>query len=139
MQTSRSTHGTPNSVRWLGLGLLALVAGLPGCTIARYYEGQPLRGDPWRIKQGESTRSEVLREFGPPTLIMHQTNGDAFVYEYERLNYSSFKLQDPITGINWFTYTRQFDNRDRLLVVIDFTGVVRDVAIDHQVDAMPSL
>jgi len=110
-----------------------------GCTIGRYYNGAPLRAEPSAIVQGQSTKSDVLRQFGPPTQIMHQTDGDAFVYLYEQYNYSSFRLQDPITRISWFTYSRSLDNRDRLLVMFDFTGVVRGVAIDHQVAAMPSL
>lgn len=114
-------------------------SALPGCTVARYYDGVPLRGDTSRIVQGTSTRTDVLREFGAPTQIMHQTNGDAFVYTYLRWNYSSLQLRDPITGTTWFTYTRQFENRDRLLVVFDFTGVVRDIAVDHHVQEMPVL
>ncbi|HVM95530.1 MAG TPA: hypothetical protein VMT89_04030 [Candidatus Acidoferrales bacterium] len=110
-----------------------------GCTIARYYEGTPLQGQVASLKEGQSTRSDVLREFGPPTQIMHQTNGEAFVYTYLRWNYSSLHLRDPITGINWFTYTREFENRDRLLVVFDFGGIVRNVAIDHRADEIPSL
>ena len=61
------------------------------------------------------------------------------MYMYEQYNYSSFHLQDPITGINWFTYSRSFESRDRLLVVFDFTGIVRNVAIDHRVAEMPAL
>jgi len=84
-------------------------------------------------------REDVLRLFGPPTQIIHRTDGDAFEYTYQQYNYSSLQLQDPITGINWFTYTREFDNRDRLLVLFDFTGVVRSVAVDHHVGEMPVL
>jgi outer membrane protein assembly factor BamE (lipoprotein component of BamABCDE complex) len=120
------------------LSLLPL-ALLSGCTVARYYNGVPLRGDTAKIVQGTSTRTDVLREFGAPTQIMHQTNGDAFVYTYLRWNYASFQLRDPITGTTWFTYTRQFENRDRLLVVFDFAGVVRDIAVDNHVHEMPTL
>lgn len=121
--------------------LILAVAGwaTAGCTIARTYNGTPLRGRVENIVAGRSTRADVLREFGPPTQIFHQTNGDAFVYTYERLNYSSFRLRDPITGTNWFTYTRRFENRDRLLVVFDFDGVVRDVAYDRHTDELPLL
>jgi hypothetical protein len=116
---------------------MALVAS--GCTVARYYKDAPLRGDPAGLIEGESTKSDVLRRFGPPQQITHQTDGDAFVYAYEQENYSSFRVQDPITGINWFTYTRQFDNHDRLVVLFDFVGVVRGVAIDHHTEEMPAL
>jgi hypothetical protein len=107
--------------------------------VARYYNGSPLRADPSTLVEGQSVRADVLRLFGPPTRIIHQTNGDAFEYSYERYNYSALKLQDPITGVNWFTYTREFENRDRVLVIFDFTGVVRNVAVDHHVGEMPVL
>jgi hypothetical protein len=125
----------------LSSGLVAVVLAFVacGCTVARTYNGSPLRGDPNRIVPGQSTRTDVLREFGPPTQIFHQTNGDAFVYTFERLNYSSFRLRDPITGTNWFTYTRSFQSRDRLLVVFDFTGVVRDIAFDRHTQELPLL
>ncbi len=110
-----------------------------GCTVARYYQDAPLRGDPSVLVEGESTKSDVLRVFGPPQKIQHQTNGDTFVYAYERTNYSSLRLQDPITGINWFTYTRELDNHDRLVVLFDFAGVVRGVALDRQTQEMPAL
>jgi outer membrane protein assembly factor BamE (lipoprotein component of BamABCDE complex) len=117
----------------------ALACAAAGCTIGRYYNGAPLRAAPTSLVEGRSTKHDVLHLFGPPTQITHQTDGEAFVYTYEQYNYSSFHLQDPITGINWFTYTRQFENRDRLLVLFDFTGVVRSVAVDHHVEEMPAL
>jgi hypothetical protein len=110
-----------------------------GCTIGRYYNNAPLRAAPAAIVEGQSTKSDVLRQFGPPTQIMHQTGGDAFVYTYQQYNYSSFRVQDPILGYNWFSYSRQLENRDRLLVLFDFTGIVRSVAIEHQVEDMPVL
>jgi outer membrane protein assembly factor BamE (lipoprotein component of BamABCDE complex) len=119
--------------------LFAVFLALAGCTVARSYSGTPLRGDVRRIVPGTTTRSEVLREFGPPTQIFHQTNGDAFVYTYQRSNFASFQIRDPITGTSWFTYRRSLENRDRLLVIFDFDGVVRDVAWDHHTEEMPPL
>lgn len=52
----------------------------------------------------------MLRSFSPPTQVTHQTDGDAFVYSYDRLNYSSFSLQEPITGQRLFSYRRKFVN-----------------------------
>jgi outer membrane protein assembly factor BamE (lipoprotein component of BamABCDE complex) len=118
------------------LGLVLLVAG---CTIGRYYYGTPLRGDPSVLVEWQSTKSDVLRLFGPPTRITHQTDGDAFLYVYQRQNSSSLRVTDPITGMNWFTYSRLLDDRDTLLVVFDFTGVVRSVAVDHRLEHMPPL
>ncbi|MCX8072254.1 MAG: hypothetical protein N3C12_07375 [Candidatus Binatia bacterium] len=121
----------------LALCISALLAS--GCTVARTYQDSPLRGNAANIVPGKSTRSDVLREFGPPTQIFHQTNGDAFVYTYARLNYSAFRLRDPITGTNWFTYTRRFETRDRVLVIFDFDGVVRDIAWDRHTQELPPL
>jgi outer membrane protein assembly factor BamE (lipoprotein component of BamABCDE complex) len=118
---------------------LALACLAAGCTIGRYYYGTPLQADPSVLVQGQSTKSDVLRLLGPPVRITHQTNGDAFVYVYERQNSSSFRVTDPVTGTNWFTYSRLLDDRDTLLVLFDFTGVVRGVAEDHHVEHMPPL
>jgi outer membrane protein assembly factor BamE (lipoprotein component of BamABCDE complex) len=124
--------------RTLCMGLLVAGAlAASGCTVARYYKDVPLRGDPAMLVEGQSTKGDVLRLFGPPQLIQHQTDGDAFVYSYDRLNYSSLRVQDPITGVNWFTYTRQLGNRDRLVVLFDYSGVVRGVAIEHHTQELP--
>ena len=112
---------------------------IAGCTIGRFYNGAPLRADPSVLVEGRSSKSDVLHLFGPPTQITHQTNGDAFVYLYRQQNYSAFHVQDPITGINWFTYTRQLENRDTLVVLFDFNGIVRGLAVDHRVGEMPPL
>jgi hypothetical protein len=118
---------------------VATAAVVSGCTVTRYYKDVPLHGDPSALVEGESTKSDVLHLFGPPQQIQHQTNGDAFVYSYERENYSSLRVQDPFIRINWFTYTRTFDNHDRLVVLFDFAGVVRGVAVDRHTDEMPVL
>ncbi len=124
----------------LALCFVAIVAlCLSGCTIGRYYYGVPIQGDPAQIHEGTTSRADVLRLCGPPFQIVHQTNGDAFVYKYEQQNTSTLQLRDPITGTTWFTYTRQFDRRDALVVFFDFTGVVRGVAMDRDVDDMPAL
>ncbi|MFI5398172.1 MAG: hypothetical protein ACHQ9S_21765 [Candidatus Binatia bacterium] len=120
-------------------GMAALALAAPGCTIARYYSGVPLRADAAILVEGESSKSDVLRIFGPPTQITHQTDGDAFVYAYDRVNFSSITLQEPITGQRVFTYRREFSNRDRLIVLFDFTGIVRGVAVDRHTQDMPAL
>ena len=123
--------------------VLVIVAGVAlldgGCTIARWYSGVPLHGDPAVLVKGESTKSDVLQLFGPPTQISHQTGGDAFVYAYDRWNYSSFTIVEPITGQRVFSYTRGFNNRDRLVVLFDFYGVGRGVAVEHRTEKMPPL
>ena len=126
--------------RWTGLvSIVGLTVLAAGCTIGRYYNGTPLRSEPSALVEGQSMKADVLHLFGPPTQIMHQTDGDAFVYTYQQYNSSSFRIQDPILGYNWFSYSRQLENRDRLLVLFDFTGVVRSVAIDRHVEDMPPL
>jgi hypothetical protein len=110
-----------------------------GCTIARWYSGVPLHGDPAVLVKGESTKSDVLQLFGPPTQITHQTDGDAFVYAYDRWNYSSFTIVEPFTGQRVFSYTRGFNDRDRLVVLFNFYGVVRGVAVEHRTEKMPAL
>ena len=117
----------------------AALALLDGCTIARWYSGVPLRAEPTVLVQGHSTKSEVLQIFGPPTQITHQTDGDTFVYAYDRWNYSSLSIAEPFTGQRIFTYTRGFNNRDRLVVLFDYGGVVSGVAVQHETRAMPAL
>jgi outer membrane protein assembly factor BamE (lipoprotein component of BamABCDE complex) len=109
------------------------------CTIGRYYTGAPLRGDASALIEGQSTKSDVLRLFGPPTGISHQTDGDAFVYLYVKQNTSTLNVRDPVIGYTWFTYSRSLSNRDTLVVLFDFRGIVRSVAVAHEVEEMPVL
>ncbi len=118
---------------------LALILALNGCTIARWYSGVPPRAESTVLVQGQSTKSEVLQIFGAPTQIAHQTDGDTFIYTYDRWNYSSFTIAEPFTGQRIFSYTRGFNNRDRLVVLFDYGGVVRAVAVEHETKAMPRL
>jgi hypothetical protein len=125
------------------LQALVIAAGVTllegGCTIARWYSGVPLRGDPAVLVKGESTKSDVLQLFGPPTQMAHQTDGDAFIYAYDRWNYSSLTVAEPITGQRLFTYTWGFNNRDRLVVLFDYFGIVRGVAVERETEKMPPL
>jgi len=141
-RVSKTRTLAPLNARTLaGVGWkLGLVFLLGGCVITRYHSGAPLHGDPAVLVKGESTKSDVLQLFGPPTQISHQTDGDAFVYRYDRWNYSSLTLAEPIfTGQRIFTYTRGFDDRDTLVVLFDFYGVVRGVAVEHRTEKMPVL
>jgi hypothetical protein len=124
----------------VGLGwVLGVVFLAAGCTIARWYAGVPLRGDPAVLVKGQSTKGDVLEVFGPPTQITHQTDGDAFLYAYDRWNYSSFTIVEPITGQRVFSYTRGFNSHDRLVVLFDYFGTVRGVAVEHETQQMPTL
>jgi hypothetical protein len=119
--------------------LLALVVTTGCTTIGRSYRGVHLRADPALIVEGRTTKSEVLRLFGPPDFINHQTTGDAFVYRFEQVNSTSVRVWDPITRNNWFTYNRLNERSDRLVVLFDFLGVVNGVAHDRNVEDMPTL
>jgi len=120
--------------------LLALALLTSGCTVGRLYRGRPLQADPTALVEGQSTKSDVLRLFCPPDQITHQTDGDAFLYMYNRQNYSSFTLQEPVfTGLFLFNFSRQYDSRDQLIVLFDYAGVVRGVAADRRTEEMPVL
>ena len=126
---------TANAAAFL---LLATMAA--GCTIGRSYQGVPLVADPSLIVAGESTKSDVLRVFGPPEQIAHQTDGDAFIYRYSQQNFSSITIEEPVfTGMMLFSYRRQFDAGDRMVVLFDFDGVVRAVAMENQTEDLPLL
>lgn len=120
-------------------GVLTIALLSAGCTVARWYKGAPLRAPASVLVQGQSTKADVLKSFGPPTQITHQTDGDAFIYAYDRLNFSSLTLQEPITGLHLFTYRREFNKHDRLVVLFDFAGVVRAVAVEHHTGELPIL
>jgi hypothetical protein len=117
----------------------AVAAAVGGCTVERYYIGAPLRGDPAVLVKGESTKADVLRLFGPPFRITYQTDGDAFMYMYDRENYSSITLREPISGQMIFSYHRDFSMRDSLVVLFDYAGVVNGVAVDHRTEELPAL
>ncbi len=116
-----------------------VLALLGGCTIGRVYRGRPLRADPVALVEGRSTKADVLRLFGPPDQITHQTDGDAFVYRYVRQNFASVTLRDPVfTGVFLFSFRRQFEASQRLVVLFDYRGVVRGVGYDRDTGRLPA-
>lgn len=54
-------------------------------------------------------------------------------------NFSSFTVQEPFLRYRVFTYRRQLENSDRVVVLFDFHGVVRGVAQENEVEEMPLL
>lgn len=123
----------------LAAGAALLLAG-NGCTISRLYVGVPLRGDPQSLEAGRSTKEDVLRDFGPPTEIAPQTDGDVFIYRYNRANVATLSLQEPVfTNLFLFQYTRSFVRRDILYVLFDFDGRVRGVGERLETDDIPFL
>jgi hypothetical protein len=129
----------PNLI--LPLALLALGMQLcSGCTITRLYGGAQFRGNPAQIKEGESTRSDVLKLLGPPDAIEHQVWGDAFVYRYRQINSASITIDDFLfTGQTIFSFGRTFDHSDTLIVLFDFDGIVNGIAADRDTEEMPLL
>lgn len=120
--------------------LISLLHSCTGCTITRLYGGTELRGDPTKIVEGQSTRSDVLKLLGPPDTIEHQTWGDAFVYRYRQVNSSSITIREPIfVRQTIFQFSRTFDDSDILVVLFDFDGVVNGVALSHNTEHMPAL
>jgi hypothetical protein len=131
MQTSR---------RIAAVFAVALMSACCGCTISRLYGGAQLRGDPAQIVQGTSTRGDVLKLFGPPDTIEHQTSGDAFVYRYRQVNSASITIREPVfVRQTIFQFSRTFDNSDVLIVLFDFNGLVSGVALKRDTEEMPAL
>jgi hypothetical protein len=131
-----------DATRAIAVALCALMtaAVASGCSISRSYYGSPLRGDPAAVVTGQTTKAEILRNFGPPTVIEHQTDGDAFIYTYARSNYASLTIQEPVfTKQMIFNYGRLFDGRDRVVVLFDYYGVVRGIAHQEETERMPTL
>lgn len=107
---------------------LALLAAAPGCTITRVYRGSPLRAAPGSaLAPGETTKAEVLRAFGPPDGLARQSDGDVFVYRYERTNTNTLRIEEPVfTGFELFRYTRSVEKHDSLVVLFGRDGVLRE-------------
>ncbi len=99
-----------------------------GCTIGRVYIGSEIRNDPKeKIRAGLTTKSDILSIFGPPDRVVHQYDGDVFVYAYLRKNSTKFVIEEPyITNVTFFSYTRIQEKKDHLVILFDKNGVVRN-------------
>src|SRR5262245_3658636 len=97
-----------------------------GCTLVRTYSGNELPpAIDERIVAGRSSKSDVLRQLGPPDRLLRQYDGDVFVYAYIRRNVNSFELSEPVfTRLLLFSYTKTQEKSDRLVVMFDRNGVV---------------
>jgi len=110
------------------LALAAIVAiTVCGCSIGRVYMGSEITNDPKEsIVIGATTKSEVLRIFGPPYRVQKQYDGDIFVYSYLRKNSSTLTLEEPVfTNITFFTYKRIQQKKDSLVILFDKDGLVK--------------
>ena len=107
----------------------AALALSPGCLIARTYVGNEVAADSERkLVPGTTTKAEVLRELGPPDRLVRQYEGDVFVYAYVRKNTETFELSEPVfTHLRVFSYTKDEEKSDRLVVLFDRAGIVTGV------------
>lgn len=111
------------------LASLAALALASGCTIVRTYVGNELPAVPdGQLVPGTTTKADVLRDLGPPDRLVRQYEGDVFVYAYVRRNESSLELQEPVfTRLRIFSYTKEQEKSDRMVVLFDRAGVVTGV------------
>jgi len=111
---------------------VALVAWLclsTGCIVYRSYIGNELPpAADGGIVLGKTTKSDVLRDLGPPDRLVRQYDGEVFVYEYIRRNESTLELEEPVfTHLTVFEYTRVNEKNDRMVVFFDRSGIVAGV------------
>jgi hypothetical protein len=105
---------------------LALALGLGSCTIGHKTVGNTVRAAPEvELVIGTTTRSEVLRVFGPPDKLIRRPDGDAFLYVQEREESESFRIREPIIlRQDLYSWTDSDSRSDRLLILFDETGTV---------------
>lgn len=121
-----------------------LVAGLlllglsGGCSIGRVYKGGEFDVEPAsEIVEGTTTKSEILRTFGPPIHIQRQYDGDVFIYAFFRRNSSRLQIREPlITNMTFFSYTRVQQRKDHLVVLFDKDGVVKSFGFSKGTDEL---
>jgi hypothetical protein len=109
-------------------GLAAAGLALGACTITRVDRGAHIRAEPAEyIVAGRTTKADVLRIFGPPAGVARQHDGDLFLYRFVRRHGEEFQLEEPVfTGMEVFTWTRSREREDRLVILFDPAGVVRE-------------
>ena len=111
------------------LALLLAAALSSGCIIARIYVGNELPPIPEeKLVPGTTTKAEVLRDFGPPDRLVRQYEGDVFVYAHLQRNVTGLLIEEPvITHAFLFSYTKEEEKSDRLVVMFDRSGVLTGV------------
>jgi outer membrane protein assembly factor BamE (lipoprotein component of BamABCDE complex) len=107
--------------------MVFLIIAVCGCSIGRVYMGSEIKEDPKeKIAVGSTTKSEILKIFGPPILVQKQYDGDIFIYAYHRKNSTTLTLEEPVfTNITFFTYTRIQQKKDSLVILFDKDGFVK--------------
>lgn len=110
------------------LALMALsIITVCSCRIGRVYIGSEIKDDPReRVVIGATTKSEILKIFGPPYRVQKQYDGDIFVYDYFRKNSTRLTLEEPVfTNITFFEFKRIQQKKDSLVILFDKDGVVK--------------
>ncbi|MCP3987112.1 MAG: hypothetical protein GY723_22220 [bacterium] len=97
------------------------------CSITRIYRGSPILVVPDEVLQaGVTDKAQALQILGPPDRIVRQHDGDAFLYRFVRRNVDALELEEPVfTNITFFSFTRNEQRTDLLLVLFDTGGLVR--------------
>lgn len=114
--------------------ILVILLVFSACTtIKRSYVGNPVEVNPHEaITKGKTNKGEILSLFGPPTRVMRQYDGDLFVYEYIYEKGFKFAIEEPvITGAKLFTYIKNDEKRDLLVILFDKQGVVVNYGISR--------
>jgi outer membrane protein assembly factor BamE (lipoprotein component of BamABCDE complex) len=102
-------------------------------TMRKTYVGHPVEIDPDDvITRGSTNKGEVLGILGPPTRILRQYDGDLFVYEYIYEKGFKIVIEEPvITDIKLFTYIKNDEKRDLLVILFNKQGVVVNYGISR--------
>ncbi|MGD9577244.1 MAG: hypothetical protein AB7Y74_03205 [Syntrophorhabdus sp.] len=128
--------GLPSlSKTFIGVFLFILASG---CSIGRVYVGSELKYNPTdKIVPGQTTKSQVLENFGAPDLIQRQHDGDVFIYTYIRRNYSKLSIQEPIiTNLLLFSYSNIQEKKDNLVILFDREGAVKSFGFQRRTDEL---
>lgn len=126
-----------SSSRWL-VSVLSLAIFLSSCTIGRLYSGSEIRENPKaKLLIGSTTKADVLEIYGPPDGVQRQYDGDLFIYAYLRKNSSTLAIEDPLfSGLTFFTYTRLQQKKDRLVILFDKDGIVKNYGFYRETDEL---
>jgi outer membrane protein assembly factor BamE (lipoprotein component of BamABCDE complex) len=121
------SEGERKSYRRILALMFLLIMAVCSCRIGRVYIGSEIKDDPReRIVVGATTKSEILKIFGPPYRVHKQYDGDVFVYDYVRKNSSSLTVEEPVfTNITFFEFKRIQEKKDSLVILFDKDGVVK--------------
>ena len=134
MHTGKEQKSFLKNSKIIILAILAILVLFSACTtLKRSYVGHPVEVNPNEaIIKGKTNKGEVLSIFGPPTKVMRQYDGDLFVYEYVYDKGVKFVIEEPIiTGVQLFTYVKDDEKRDLLVILFDKQGIVVNYGISR--------